>query len=224
MTSLLVLAQELFERATNPAYGVAANDEFAARLSAAIGPEDIERFASEVARLDDPAAFTSYGWAWVLEFAAGHRVTLRRELLTALCQRWDEPALKALVVEAALGDEVVAADQSQPGDQEWLDGVIELAAPLPTPTDDTLDDYPVNDDHVRPGLADEPGADRTVDTSSAEALVTALLVIGTDPAVAGAQRLLNRSWPGTEQLAEFVDARLRDPDPLARLPWEQLRR
>lgn len=108
MTSLLLLAQELFERATNPAYGVRVNDEHAARLAAAIGPDDVERFAAEVERLDDPVTLTSYGWAWVLEFAVGHDVPLGRGLLAGLCERWDEPALKALVIEAAIGgdDEV----------------------------------------------------------------------------------------------------------------------
>lgn len=196
MTSLLLLAQEVFDRATNPAYGVAVNDEHAARLAAALGPEDVERFSSEVALLDDPATLTSFGWAWVLEFAVGHRVGLDRGLLTDLCQRWDEPALKALVIEAALN--VGVADRSGSSAQEWLGGVIQLAAPL----SDTPDE---------------------VDTSSAEALLTALLVVGTPPALAAARQLLDRSWPGTEQLAAFVGARLNDSDPLGRAPWVVLR-
>lgn len=58
MTSLLLLAQELFERATNPALGVAVNDEHAARLAAVLGPEDVERFAFEVGQLDDPSGLS----------------------------------------------------------------------------------------------------------------------------------------------------------------------
>jgi hypothetical protein len=155
MTSLLFLAQELFERATNPAYGVATNDEHAARLAAAIGPADVERFASEVARLDDPSALTSYGWAWVLEFAVGHDVALDRGLLADLCQRWDEPALKAPVIEAAL--EVDGEDRSRSGDEEWLDGIIERAAPLPVTPDSRRHRTSRRDRHqLRRGAANRP--------------------------------------------------------------------
>lgn len=213
MTSLLLLAQEAFERATNPAYGVGVNDEHAARLAAVLGPEDVERFSSEVALLDDPAVLTSYGWAWVLEFAVGHEVALDRRLLTDLCQRWDEPALKALVIEAALN--VAVADHPRSANEEWLEGVIEQAAPQ-------LPDTSNND--VDPSSLDEAGSPPAVDTSSAEALLTALLVVGTAPALAAARQLHDRDWPGAVQLAEFVDARLEDSDRLGRTPWVALRR
>jgi hypothetical protein len=214
VTSLLLLAQELFERAANPAYGVAINDEHSFRLAAALGPEDVERFASEVARLDDPSTLTSYGWAWVLEFVVGHGIALDGELLTELCQRWDEPALKALVIEAAM--EPDGSQRLRPSQDEWLAGVIDRAAPLPVAVDDRLDDdRQIDDDQVA-----LPGA---IDTSSAEALLTALLIVGTDAAIASARQLLERRWPGGERLARFVTDRVNDPDPLGRVPWTALR-
>jgi hypothetical protein len=211
MMSLLVLTQEALERATNPAYGVAVNDEHAARLAAVLGPEDVERFAFEVALLDDPTAMASYSWAWVLEFAIGHGVVLDRGLLTELCQRWDEPALKALVIETALGGE--DADRSRPSDEGWLEEVIALAAPR--------SDTSEND--VEPSFADDAALPPAVDTASAEALLTALLVVRTDATLNAARQLLNRSWAGADQLAAFLNDRLEDSDPLAREPWIALR-
>lgn len=216
MTSLLLLAQDLFERANNPAYGVTVNDEHAARLAAAIGPEDVERFASEVARLDDPNTLTSYGWAWVLEFAVGHDVVLDRTLLAALCFRWDEPALKALVIESAL--RVDGADSPTSGDTEWLDSLIERAAPLALDTADTAIDIQLGRENI-----DEPRQRDAVDIGSAEALLISLLIVGTAQALAAARRLLERSWPGAAEIAEFLASRLNDSDPLSRAPWEELR-
>ncbi len=163
MTSLLVLARELFERGTNPAHGVAANDEHAARLAAVIGPEDVLRFASEMERLDDPDALTSYGWTWVLEFAVGHDVALDRRLLADLCQRWDEPALKALVIEAAL--DVAGGDGSQLEDQEWLDGIIARTAPSQIRPDIGADDDRTIDIDLDSLLAASP-SDQTRPTSA----------------------------------------------------------
>lgn len=211
MTSLLLLAQEALERATNPAYGVTVNDEYAARLAAVLGPEDIERFASEVALLDDAAALTPYGWTWVLEFALGRGITLDRALLADLCQRWDEPALKALAIETALNPAL--DDRSVSDNEEWLEEVIERAAPL--------GDTSEND--VARSLAEEPAPPDAVDISSAEALLTAFLIVGTRPALSAAQRLLDRSWSGAGQLAAFVADRLDDSDPLASVPWTVLR-
>lgn len=198
MTSFLLLARELFDRATNPAHGVESNEDHAARLAAALGPEDIQRFASEVGRLDDPAGLTSYGWAWVLEFALGHQVTLDRALLADLCLRWDEPSLKALAIEAAI-DRDESAD-SRSDDRDWLDEVIGRAAPMLSRPGDASQGA---DDRARPTEA--------VDISSAESLLTALLIVGTDLAMDTARRLLRRSWPGAEQLADFVAACASDP-------------
>ena len=211
MTSLLILARDSLERAANPAYGVAANDEHAARLAAVIGPADVERFMSEVARLDDPANLTSYGWAWVLEFAISHNVALDRELLSDLCQRWDVPALKALVIEAAIEFDQPAEPNAEV--VEWLTRVVERAAPLLVlPDDDRL----VDDDETY-SLGE-------IDTGSAEALLTALLVVGTESTINAARQLFARQWLGSRQLDDFVRSNLNDSDPLARVPWQALQR
>lgn len=215
MTSLLVLARDLFEHAMNPAYGVTVNDEHAARLATAIGPEDVERFAYEVGRLDVPEALTSYGWAWVLEFAVGHNVVLGRELLAELCLRWDEPALKALVIEAAL--RVGDAGSQGASDVEWLDGLIQRAAPTQIDLGSAPDDRQ-ND----PDIDNLQSPQAAVDIGSAEALLTALLIVGTEPALAAAERLRTRRWPGAGQISRFLESRLSDPDPFGRAPWEAL--
>lgn len=56
-----------------------------------------------------------------------HGVALNRGLLTELCQHWEEPALKALVIETALAG--ANADRSRPSDEERLGKVIEQTAP-----------------------------------------------------------------------------------------------
>ena len=143
---------------------------------------------------------------------------LDRGLLADLCQRWDEPALKALVIEVALDQAIERVDVGgvRSRDEEWLDGVIERAAPLQSTSDiDSVDDRPIDDDNIEPTDA--------IDTSSAEALLTALLVVGTDVSLAGATRLLGRSWQGAEQLDAFVAVRLDDSDPLAQAAWAVLR-
>ena len=212
MSSLLSLAQETIERAVNPAYGVVENELRAARLAAVINSEGQERFDFEVGQLDDPETFTSYGWAWVLEYAIGHGIALDRSLLAELCRRWDEPALIALVIEASL--ETDGSEDRRVSDAEWLDIIVAQAAPAESQDNAVFRDDRTDNDEIEP--FDE------VDITAAETLLTALLILGSDPAFAAARELLDRSWPGSSELTTFFNDRVEDPDALARRPWARL--
>lgn len=216
MTSLLVLARDVLDRLGNPSFGVVENDEQAHLLASILASDDLERFANEVERLDDVAALTPYGWVWVLQFALGQDISLGDRVLTELCRGWDEPAFKALVIEVAISPGSEGETLSERA-RNWLEELVDLVTAVygAEPSSDPAE----SDDGEEPSSS----VAESVDVEEAEALLVALLIVGSEETRRTARRLANRDWPGATALAEFVGSHLDDTDPLTRLAWEALR-
>jgi hypothetical protein len=204
MSSLIQFAADFIERMSNPVYGLQVNDEAALEFAAIFDDAVSERFRFEASQLQTPDALTSYGWTWLLDWAASEGVRLDSELLINLCETRESASFKAAVISAATID-----DSYEPQDSPDLEGFpnpwlrqLLSRAVEPPPTDDRTGE------HQRP-------------SRHAESLLIALILIERGSTLDAASALLHHRWDQGESLVRFFWHRMELLDEDTRQAWER---
>jgi hypothetical protein len=202
MNSLIQLAVDFLERMANPVYGAQVNEQAALEFAVIFDEEMRERFRYEAGQLRTPDALTSYGWTWLLNWAASEGVQLNADLLVELCETWESASFKAAVINAG----TIGEDYS------------------PQPTRN-LEEFP--DPWLRQLLGRAVHRTRTDDQAEqgqrpsrhAESLLVALILVERESTLDAASVLLNHEWDEAESVLRFFWNRMELLDQETEQEW-----
>jgi hypothetical protein len=216
MSEILTLAADFIDRMSNPAHGIAVNEEYSLRFAQLLGQErTFSILRDEAARVRDVNTLSAHGWFWFLNWARGHELELNGELLLDLSDRWASVFMQVLIIDVATRNrrmrELGQARHVAEFQDEWLRQLLTRS---------------VIQEQRPPERRNEPEEGHSeeqvpVRMGRAETTLLALLQVGSDLTLAAAATLLAHPWPGRGRLREYYEWRLSDLEPETRAAWEQ---
>jgi len=210
MTEILSLAADFIERMSNPAYGLAVNEEYSfrfAHLSDDDGVDGLLRHEAE--RVRDAGALSAHGWIWFLNWARANDVALGGDLLLDLMDRWASVFMHVVIIDAATRY------------AQWPERRRGVFHPAEFPDDWLRETMMRALRQERPEIG-EKNRDLALEpprTERAENLLIALMQVDRPITQDAAAALVNHSWAGQPRLAEFLLSRLKPMDRETRRLW-----
>ena len=105
MKALLMLASPFIERAVDPQFGAATNEDYAARLDALVSEDELlsgELLDVESLAIEDVASVPAGVILWHLRFLVSHQVAPPQRYVRAVLSRASDPTFRFSVVVALL--------------------------------------------------------------------------------------------------------------------------
>jgi len=197
MSTVLSLARDFIERLSNPVYGQAVNEDYGMRLAALLRDEEFARqLNEEVAQLDDPSAFTSFGWLWLMGWARSKNLTLPASLLITLFDQSSSVFVRSAILDLAVDAEPVEATNIQDV-REFPDRFLATVMAAAVERDGAQGFAPGE----RRGELER--LERLPATTAAEATLVSLLQIAKPKTLSAASVLLRHKWKGEAELNVF---------------------
>jgi hypothetical protein len=217
MSTLLALARDFIERVSNPVFGARVNEEYGFRLAALLESEGFEQqLNQEISRLDDAAAFTSYGWLWLMGWARAKNVRLRPDLLRRLFEQSSSVFVRTMILEVAVEGEAPRDDRVIADVHEFPDRFLAsvMAAAIVRPEEWRLD----RERSDRP-FEREERLEAIPPSTAAEATLVSLLQAGKPLTLRAATTLLRHRWEGSAALNRFFWTLVDGLDAETRAEW-----
>ncbi len=209
MSQVFALASEFIERMSNPAYGIRENEDYAMRFGTLLASEGFESMLrSEIAQLNNPESLSPHGWLWLLNWARSEQLRMDGDLLLHLTEVHSSVFMQAAAIDTATRGAEWAGAESVPELLEfrhpWLRRLLRRCVETP------------RRDESASGNQSIPGH---IDMRACEAILVALMQVGTDVTLDAASALLNHEWVGQSRLLEFYSALSRELDAETREQW-----
>ena len=220
MTEILTLAADFIERMSNPAYGVAVNEEYSLRFAQLLERERVAGLLNSEAREErDVNALTAHGWLWFLNWARGNDLEVNGDLLLDLSDRYSSVFMQVLIIDVATRNvESVRTGGVATVDDfgnDWLRALM-IRSIRQEPQPEVEEKRPF-DGQERV----ERNEERPVRTGRAETSLLALLQVDRPITINAAATLLRHPWAGRDQLANFYRWRVSDLEAESREMWEE---
>lgn len=187
MSQVLALASEFIERMSNPAYGIRENEEYSMRFGVLLTSEGFDdMLRRELVQLKDPESLSPHGWLWLLNWARSKEIPLNEKLLMHLTENLSSVFMQVLAVDLAT---------------RWADWAPrKTVAPLKDFAYPWLSELLRRCTEVHDEKTTRAGQ---IDTRRSEAVLIALMQVGSDITLDAASTLLNHRWIGQELLVQF---------------------
>lgn len=215
MTTVLLLARDFIERLGNPLYGGAVNDEYGMRLAELLQAEGFEASLSrEIQQLDDPSAFTSHGWLWLLQWARAKRLELRSDLLESLFAESASVFVRKAILDVAVTSQSTAVDWRRTDVREFPDRF--LASVMSAAIARAQERSEGSVERVRP--KSDKGESEPA-TAAPQGTLVALLQANKPLTLYAASTLLHHRWPGQTKLISYFWTLVDNLDPETSAEW-----
>lgn len=218
MSTILLLARDFIERLSNPVYGPAVNEDYGMRLAELLGSEGFEQqLNEEMRRLDDPSAFTSHGWLWVIGRARSRNIELRTDLLEALFEHSSSVFVRTAILDVAVHEDATEFDSELADVREFPNRLLaDVMNASVQPRERSR--FASRDTHM-PSEAEVPLFERRPATNAAEVTLVSLLQSGKPITLRAASTLLRHRWEGQRQLNAFFTKLTEVLDEETRRQW-----
>jgi hypothetical protein len=187
------------------------------RLAALLETEGFEQqLHQEMRRLDDPSAFSSHAWLWLICQARSKNIELRSNLMEALFTQSSSVFVRTAILDIAVSARDDAFNWDVTDVREFPNAF--LAAVMTAAVQQREQQGFARQDTER-SRGDAPRSERLPSTTAAEVTLVSLLQAGRPITLSAASTLLRHRWDGRRQVNTFFWTLADGQDEETRREW-----